>query len=445
MFDLLIRSGRLVTAAGETPGELGIQGGRIAAILPPGAEADAREVVDATGLKLLPGLVDAHVHLREPGLTQKEDFLSGSHAAALGGVTTLLDMPTDDPWTETPEQLAAKMALAAGRLHVDVGFQAVLSRTGCDLAGLLDLGPVSLELFTADVPEAYLFESIAEVAQMLGRITGSAAGREMAVGVSPGDQSILRAAPAGRDIAAFLASRPPLAEASGVARAVLAAAQSGAKVHVRQTNSRLGIETFRGLRSLADVTLETTPQNFFFTAADYETTGAGLKGSPPFRGAEDVAALRQALSDGLIDVIATDHAPHLPAEKAAPAPSFAEIPGGMAGLQTLLPVMLRLVAERVLTLSDLVRVCCENPARRFGLGHRKGVIAPGYDADLILLDPAQETAISHGAQVSRAGWTPFDGWRVPGRIAAVYLRGGRIVDQGRLVLSQHGQVVRRAS
>lgn len=278
--DTLVRGGTVVDAEGLREASVAIRDGRIESLLPPGEAPAARQVIDAAGRMMLPGLVDAHAHLREPGLTHKEDFASGTHAAALGGVTTVLDMPTDEPWTATPDQLREKIALARGRIHVDVGFQVVLRRSLEDIEALRALGPVSFELFTADVPEAYLFDTPDAVAQALRRL----AGLGVMVGVSPGDQSIL-AASAGRDtsggIAAFLASRPPLAEANGIARAVLAATATGTRIHVRQVNSALGLEAWTRLRDLADASVETTPQNLFFTAEDYAVQGPALKASPP--------------------------------------------------------------------------------------------------------------------------------------------------------------------
>lgn len=444
MFDTLITGGTIVNASGLDLADIGIRDGRIAALLSPGETAMARSFIDAGGKQLLPGLVDSHAHLREPGLTHKEDFESGTRAAALGGVTTILDMPTDDPWTATAQQLSEKMASAAGRLHVDVGFQVVVSKSCNRLDELLALSPVSLELFTADVPADYRFDSLDAVTQMLNRLAGTGT----VIGVSPGDQSILEASGLrDRDggISAFLASRPPLAEAGGIARAVLAAAETGARVHVRQVNSKLGVETWRRLQGMADVTVETTPQNLFFTSDDYETDGASLKGSPPFRGHDDVATLRHAVSEGLITIMATDHAPHSPAEKSAAYGSFADIPGGMPGLQTLLPVMLDLVSEKVLGLQDLVRICAYNPARRFGLGRSKGVIAAGSDADILVVDMARSAVITNAEQASRAAYTPFHGKRTAGRLTEVFLRGERIVKDGTLITPSRGQVVRRAA
>jgi dihydroorotase len=442
MFDTIITGAIIVNADGETEGSVAILDGKIAAILAPGETAAAHTVVKAEGCHLLPGLVDAHVHLREPGLTHKEDFDSGTRAAALGGVTTVLDMPTDEPWTATARQLDEKTEMARECVHVDVGFQAVISRDLSLLTDLVDLHPVSLELFTADVPERFLFDTIDDVTDVLRRLAGC----EVLIGISPGDQSILTGS--GRrngagDIAAFLESRPPLAEASGVARAILAAAEARARIHVRQVNSALGIAAWRRLRDMADASVETTPQNFFFTAADYAGRGASLKGSPPFRERQDVEALRAALSEGLIDIVATDHAPHSPAEKAMAYPAFADIPGGMPGLQTLLPTMLILVHDGVIGLRDLVRMCAFNPARRFGLGRSKGAIAPGFDADIVVIDRRRHIRITHAEQASRAAYTPFDGWPVPATVSRVFLRGREIVRDGTIVAENCGAVVVR--
>ncbi|TPN85519.1 amidohydrolase family protein [Mesorhizobium sp. CU2] len=443
MFETLIRGATVVNAEGVGRSDVGIAAGKVA-LIAPGEAAEAKTIIDASGCFLLPGLVDAHAHLRDPGLTHKEDFSSGTHAAALGGVTTVLDMPTDEPWTATPEHLTDKMAIAEGRIHVDVGLQAVVSRDLSLVPRLLDLRPVSFELFTADVPEGFLFATLDDIAEALKALAGA----DTLIGVSPGDQSIL-AGSAMRDhsgtIAAFLGSRSPLAEANGIARALVAAASAEAKIHVRQINSELGVETWSRLRCIADASVETTPQNLFFTAQDYETQGAGLKASPPLRSPHDVDALRAALSAGLIDIVATDHAPHTPAEKAATYAAFADIPGGMPGLQTLLPTMLRLVDEELIALPDLVRMCSTNPAERFGLGRRKGRIAAGYDADLLILDPRQSCTIASADQVSRAGYTPFDGWTVKARLTNVFLRGREIVREGRLVGPAQGKIVTRES
>lgn len=439
--DTLITNVTVIDADAQHIGHVGIANGRIAALLDRNTTATARTVIDALGCILLPGLVDAHAHLREPGLTHKEDFSSGTHAAALGGVTTALDMPTDDPWTATPTQLSDKMALARKRIHVDVGFQAVVSHDLDQIRPLHELGPVSFELFTADVPQPFLFATMDSVAQALKRFRDL----DTTIGISPGDQSLLLGSlerGTSGDIAAFLDSRPVLAEAQGISRAILTAAVNRNRVHVRQINSSLGVDTWKRLRSLADVSVETTPQNLFFTTEDYRTRGAQVKASPPFRTQADAEALRRAVAQGHIDIIATDHAPHSPEEKAA-STSFSEIPGGMPGLQTLLATMLKLADDGLIGFADIARMCARNPAARFGLGQRKGRIAVGHDADILVIDPRQGTMIRNADQVSKAGYTPYDGWSTSARLTRVFLRGEEIVRDGKLTAKERGQIVTR--
>jgi dihydroorotase len=440
MLDLIIRGGIVVGPDGRAPADLAIAAGRIAALLPPGAPADAARMLDAAGRLLLPGLVDAHAHFREPGLTQKEDFASGSRAAIAGGVTAVLVMPTDEPWTETAEQYVAKRALAAGRLHCDVGLQVALGRALRDLERLAALGAVSFELFTNDVPEGFLHADAAAMERAMAAVR--AAGGTVAV--SPGDQSLLaeRLAALGgaADVDAFVASRPALGEATGIARAAVAAAATGASVHVRQTGSALGIAAFRQLKNIADLSIETSPQCLLYDRSAYARFGRWIKASPPLREPADREALLAALADGTIDIVATDHAPHARAEKLAAA-SFMAVPGGMPGVQTLLPALLHLVARGVIDLSRLVAVAATAPAERFGLGARKGRLVPGRDADILVLDPAGRTVVRDADQLSRGGYTVFDGLEVPFALERVLLRGEEAVGTGGIAPTPRGMVL----
>jgi dihydroorotase len=443
VLDLIIRGGVVIGPDRQTRADLAIVNGRVAALLPSSAPAEAAATLDATGKLLLPGLIEAHAHFREPGLTHKEDFASGSRAAIAGGVTTVLVMPTDDPWTETEEQFLAKRALAEGRIHCDVGLQIALGRGLLDLDSLVALGAVSFELFTADVPDAFLHGDTAAMERAIAAV--AAAGGTVAV--SPGDQKLLEqrlAALAGADgVDAFVASRPPLGEAAGIVRAAVVAAATGARVHVRQTGSALGIAAFRRLKDLADLSIETSPQCLLYDRAAYDRFGRWIKASPPLREPADREALIAALADGTIDVVATDHAPHAREEKLA-AESFMAVPGGMPGVQTLLPALLHLVERGVIDLRRLVSVASTAPAARFGLAQRKGRLAPGFDADVLVLDPAGRTLVRDADQLSRPGYTVFDGLAVPYRLERVLLRGVEVYGPSGVAATRHGTVLAAA-
>ncbi|MDR5880406.1 dihydroorotase family protein [Caballeronia sp. LZ032] len=429
MFDLILRGAMLVDANGERHADIAIVGHRIAALLAPDTPAETRATRDVHGLVALPGFVDTHVHLCDPGYTHKEDFESGTRAAALGGVTTLLDMPTDSPITTHAAELREKMALASGRIHVDVGFQVAKLRDHPALDDVRALDPVSFELFMAGVPEAYRHDT---QKTLVDSLTALKPLNTLAC-ISPGDHA-LQSAPqmhtgrAGLD--ALLASRPPVAEAAGIAHAVLASAATGTRVHLRQGNSKLGIDTWRRLRDLADVSIETTPQALLLTEDSYDERRNFFKALPPLRPEGDRAALLEAVREGLIDMIVTDHAPHAHAEKAAHYDDFRDVPSGMPGVQTFVATMLHLVDNGDLTLRDLARLCACNPAQRFGLAKTKGLLAPGYDADLLLLDPKGSMTLRDGDQRSKARYTPFDGLHVSWALKAVYLRGALLEETG---------------
>ncbi len=263
--------------------------------------------------------------------------------------------------------------------------------------------------------------------------------------MSPGDQSILdrrleQTASGPRGVDDFIASRPPLAEAAGIARAVLVAATTGARLHIRQTGSALGIAAFRRLKSLADVSIETSPQCLLFDRSAYGRLGRLIKASPPLRDTADMLALQEALADGTIDLIATDHAPHSLADKQAPA-DFMDVPGGMPGVQTLLFALLHMVERKLIALPDVARLAAATPADRFGLGHRKGRLAAGLDADIVVLDPRGRTVVSNRDQLSKPGYTVFDGLEVSFQLDRVFLRGVEVLGPARGAALPRGEVL----
>jgi dihydroorotase len=442
MFDLLVKRGLVASPEGVQQQSFVVSGGRIAALFRDGSEPEARETIDASGKIVLPGLVDAHVHFRDPGLTHKENFESGSRAAAAGGVTTVMVMPTDNPFTITPESFSEKIALGRGRSHVDFALQAGLGPDRRHVGALADLGAVSFEIFLSDLPESLLTGTRADLISALEAVRAVG----LVAGITPGENSVyarfeeLAKARYGGDRRAFAASRPPVAEAMGVADACLAGRLVGTPIHLRQISCADSIAVLSGLTTDA-TSAEVTPHNLLLAEDALIRLGPVAKVAPPLRPAADVQAVRQALSDGVIAMVATDHAPHTPDEKAAGLEDVWKAPGGFPGLQTFLPLMLRLLADGALTYPRLVEACCEAPARSFGLFPRKGTLRVGSDADFVIIDPAKPMTIRNEEQLSKARIVPFDGIEIPATPILTYLRGSAVMRDGTLSGAPCGRFV----
>ena len=402
--DTLISGGTVVTPAGRIDASIGIKDGRIAMIADPVLPLRAPTTIDARGRWVLPGVVDAHVHLREPGFVHKEGFASGTRAAAAGGVTTVMVMPTDDPPTLTPAAFEEKTELARSQAVVDVALQAGITDDLSHVEALARMGAVSFELFLGDMPPGLLVADTGFLCEALATVRAAGA----VAGLSPADDGVIRAATAAIPEAeaaaplAFARSRPPLSEAVGVARAIAAARATSARLHVRQVSCRAALEFLAAARrNHPGLSAEVMVHNLFLTEAELERQGPFAKVAPPLRQEADLEALWQALADGVIDLVATDHAPHLPEEKEAGRSDIRKAPGGFPGLQTLLPLMLDAAAAGRITPETLVRLLAETPSRLFGLYPRKGAILPGADADLVLVDPARRIPIRNEDQLSK--------------------------------------------
>ena len=363
--ELRITNCQMVVPHGVVRGGVAIADGRIVAIAAGDGLPPARETLDGRGRHLLPGLVDGHVHFREPGLTQKEDFETGSRAAVRSGVTTVLDMPNTLPPVETAAILSDKAALLARRSLVDYGLIAVITdRNLGRIEELAEAGAIAYKIFmgptTGDLPspdDGQIAEALAAIAR-----TG------LPIGVHAENPEIVAAATArlkaaGRtDALAHAEARPVLAEAESIQRMIFFARMTGARLHIFHMSCGAGVELIR--RAKADgiaVTAETCPHYLTLTSADMERVGPATKINPPLRDPGDVEALWQGLRDGTVDFIATDHAPHTLAEKTRPV--IWENASGGSSVQFFLPLMLEHVARGRLSLDDLIRWTADAPAR----------------------------------------------------------------------------------
>ncbi|WP_425106142.1 dihydroorotase [Ancylobacter sp.] len=432
-FDLLLKGGTVVNQDGIAARDVGIRGGRIVGL---GAfdPAQAGETVDCTGLHLLPGVIDTQVHFREPGLEHKEDLESGSRAAVMGGVTGVFEMPNTNPLTTSAQALEDKLARAHHRMHCDFAFF---------VGGTHDN--------VKDLPELEMLPGVPGVKVFIGSSTGS-----LLVADDPGVRAILKVI---RRRAAFhCEDEPRLEERKGLrvpgdasshpvwrdeiaaltatTRLVNLARSEGKRVHVLHITSQEEIEYLRSQKDVA--TVEVTPHHLTMDASWYATHGTGVQMNPPVREARHKAALWRGLSEGVVDVLGSDHAPHTREEKAKPYPAS---PSGMTGVQTFVPTMLDHVNAGRLTLERFVDLSSAGPARIFNIA-TKGRIAVGYDADFTIVDLKRRETIRNEWIASKAGWTPYDGVEVTGWPVGTLIRGNRVMWEGELVTPAQGEAIR---
>ena len=430
VYDLLIKNGTLATSGGEVRADLAVRDGKIAAIGHDLGSASGQ--VDATGLHLLPGLLDIHVHFRDPGVTYKEDFGTGTRGAAAGGVTTIHDMPNTLPVVGTREAFAQKLAEVAPKAHVDFGLYGVILPDNEEhLVGLAGAGAIGFKLYlgetVGEIPtpdDGTIFAAFRRIAE-LGLVVGVHAENNP---ILQRLRDELRAA--GRvDARAHLDSRPDFIEAEAIDRAATIAAATGCRLHIHHLSTRAGLERVRLARERGTrVTCEAIVAHLVLDETAYEQYGNLVKLNPPVRARDHVDALWAGIAAGQIDCIATDHAPHSAEEQARS--NVWEAQGGWIGVETMLPLLLTKVAEGCLSLADLVRLTSENPARLYGHFPTKGSLHIGADADIVLVDLQQRWRLEQTRLHSRHPVTPYDGWQMTGRPVATYLRGRCVARDG---------------
>ncbi len=436
--EIVVRSGRAVVGGVERPVSVGIGAGRVVAL---GAydELEAAVVVElADDEVLLPGLVDTHVHVNEPGRTDWEGFASATRAAAAGGVTTIVDMPLNSvPPTTTVAALEAKRAVAADQAWVDVGFWggAVPGNRG-DLAALHDAGVFGFKCFLLDsgVEE---FPPLAPDDFALAMAETARLGALMIVHAEDGDA--IDACAHGTAYERFLASRPDAAEERAVALVVETARATGGRAHVVHLSAARAVPMVRAARGAGvDVSVETCPHYLHFEAGTIPDGATELKCCPPIRDAANRDALWAALSVGDIDMVVSDHSPCTADLKRRDSGDFAEAWGGIASLQLGLPAVWTSALERGVPLADVVRWMSTAPARRVGLAG-KGEIAVGADADLCVFAPDESWVVDPARLHHKNPVSAYAGRTLTGTVRATWLRG-RPVD---LAAEPRGRLLRR--
>lgn len=429
MADIIVRNAKIVTSTTVIEGDLAIEGGKISGI--GSVSQNAKREIDSSGKFLLPGVIDIHVHFRDPGFPEKGDFSTESAAAASGGVTTILDMPNTSPPTLTIETLEEKRNIAAAKSLVNYGFFMGLSSDNLrEIEKAKNIAGVKVYMGSSTgnllIQDTNIIEKLFE----LGRL----------VIVHAEDESIIR-----ENEKKFRESNDPRIHSlirdhrSGyeAVKAVLHLAKKyEARIHITHLSSKEEVEEVEKFKS-EKVGCDVTPHHLALTTAYYEKLGNYVKVNPPLRDPEDRQTLWKALKSGIIDIVASDHAPHTKKEKES---GYWNAPAGVPGVQTLLPFLLDSVEHGELSLQQVVKITAENPAKLFGISG-KGRIEVGYDADLILVDMEKEREVTEEILLSKCGWSPFRGFTFRGWPAVTMVNGKVLYEEGKGVSDDKGKEV----
>lgn len=432
MLDLIIKNGTVVTSHSVMPHtHVFIKDGKIEGMSWSDDLPQAKKVIDATGLHVLPGLIDPHVHYREPGVSYKEDWTHGSKGAVAGGITCVIDMPNVLPPTDSVEAVQAKLDIAKGNAWCDWGTYAVLleKRTG-NIKSLAEAGVLGFKIFLGETVGNLEAPSDGEILDAWEVMSETG----LRCGLHCENNGILRwrrdkfQAAGRKDPLAFPEHRPPVCEVEAIQRAALYAKHTNAKLMVYHLSSGEGADAVREWKAKGvDIMAETGPHYLILNKNDMETFKLGglMKMNPPVHGGWHSFKLWQALRDGTVDVLGTDHSPHTEAEKCVDDPMsdiWKPVPG-WPGVESNVQLMLTQVNAGMLTLPDYVRVQSENPARAWGLYPRKGHLGKGADADITIVDMNKEGMIDKNKHQSKPKLTPFHGFRTKGAAVYTIVRG----------------------
>lgn len=446
MNKLCIKNARIINEGRTYNGSVVIEGDKIAAVyegeVPPGVVAEATETIDATSKWLLPGVIDDQVHFRDPGLTHKGDIQTESRAAVAGGVTTFMDMPNTKPQTTTWNDLEAKFNRAGEVSAANYSF--FFGGTNDNMAEIRRLDPTrvpGLKLFLGSSTGNMLVDRQEALEKIFGE-TG------MLIAVHAEEEEIIRrniayyTAKYGEDLDISFHSKIRSEEAcyASSAKAVELATRLNARLHILHLSTARELSLLDNRLPLSEkrITGEVCVHHLWFHDGDYARFGNRIKWNPAIKTLADRTALREAVNDNTIDIVATDHAPHLPAEKVG---NCLKAASGGPLIQHSLTVMLELAMEGRFTYEKVVEKMAHMPAELFGID-RRGYIRPGYYADLVLVDPAETWTVSKENSLYKCGWSPFEGYTFHHQIWKTFVNGREAYGEGRINDSVRGMEVR---
>jgi len=449
LYDLLIENGLLVDSRKIFKANVYVKDGKIAQIT--NQKYEVKESYDASGLYVLPGCVDSHCHFREPGLTHKEDFAHGTRAAAVGGTTTVFDMPNTNPPLVNAKEFINKENDLKSKAYVDYAFWGLClgPLNNKDLNELVDIGSIALKFFWGSAVNTKTLQlinnykpSMADCMAPLDdgdvfELFEHAAKAGAILGIHAENNELIQmltnrfVSSECRDYETLLKARPNLSEVLTIQTALSLCEASGVKLHILHLSTAEGVELVRQAQKKGlSVTAETCPHYLFLDADDYNRVGPAMKVYPPIRHKKDRAALWIGLKENIISIVCSDHAPHSVAEKIG---DLFSVPAGSCGVETMLPLMLNEVSKGRITLPFVVEKLSETPAKLFNVYPQKGNLLPNADADIILVDMTKTKQIKTDELHSKQPFTPFDGMGITGWPVATFLRGIQIVKNGTII------------